>query len=190
MEHRITCMSLSIYVMSVLWALYPLAPLCRIEADLHRNCPLSKKKATFPRTCFLTFPWQQQTLHTRGARGLQLKQGLSLRDTAAEDGLRLPLHPLLLSFFFFLGLFSLYPHLPPFSFANFFMALSQTDTPSVVLSVCACVWIETQTPPFRITREGVLKPSSCPTKTQLFPGPVGSSGTHGPLPHAHITPTV
>lgn len=68
---------------------------------------------------------------------MQLKQGLSLRDTAAEDGLRLPLHPLLLSFFLFSGLFSLYPHLPPFSFANFFMALSQTNTPSVVLSVCA-----------------------------------------------------
>lgn len=66
-------------------------------ADPHRSWPFSKKnkKNHFLFTHFLTFPWQQQTLHTRGARGLQLKQGLSLREAAAEDGLRLLLFSLL-----------------------------------------------------------------------------------------------
>lgn len=73
-------------LMSVLLAVFPLAALCRVEADLHRNCPLLKTL-----TRFLHFPWKQQTLHSRGARVLQLKQGLSLSGTSDEDGLSLPL---------------------------------------------------------------------------------------------------
>lgn len=73
---------------------------CRVEADPQRDgahtCTHSKKKKAL--TYFLTFPWQQQTLHTRGARGLQLKQGLSLRESSAEDSLHtLFLHFLLLN---------------------------------------------------------------------------------------------
>lgn len=43
-------------------------------------------------THFITFPWQQQTLHTKGARGQKLKQGLSLPESAAEDGLGVPVY--------------------------------------------------------------------------------------------------
>lgn len=57
---------------------------------------LKKKKNC---TYFLPFPWQQQTLHTRGARGLQLKQELSL-GKMDPDSQSLPLVSCFMSFTF------------------------------------------------------------------------------------------
>lgn len=66
---------------SILCTVYPAE--CRLtRKETVRTHAHTQKKAL---TYFLTFPWQQQTLHTRGARGLQLKQGLSLRESSAED---------------------------------------------------------------------------------------------------------
>lgn len=64
---------------SILCAVYPSATLHQVEADLYRNCPLSRSQKKEKPHLLSPFPWQQQTLHTRGARGLQLKQELSLR---------------------------------------------------------------------------------------------------------------
>lgn len=111
-----------------------------------QKLPPLKKKAL---THFPTFPWQQQTLHTRGARGLQLKQGLSLRETTAEDSLRLSLISLqslrclffFSSFFLILSLFCHSRHGP-----------SQTHTHTSYLPL---MLLQAHTPTSRITRVSV-----------------------------------
>lgn len=127
-------------------SVYALATRCHAEADLHRNCPLSKKKAL---THFPTFPWQQQTLHTRGARGLQLKQGLSLRETTAEDSLRLSLISLqsLRCLFFFL-------FLPHFVFVLSLSPRPLTNTHTHT-SYLPLMLLQAHTPTSRITRVSV-----------------------------------
>lgn len=153
-------------LLSILFAVFPLAALFRLEADLHRNCPLLKTL-----TRFLYFPWKQQTLHSRGARGLQLKQGLSLRGTTDEDGLSLPLISLQFFCFSFLIYLCLW-------FVTLFM------TPQIrthILTSCSLSYKQTHTS--RITRECSNPPPR--TKPWLFPGPLGSSGTHGSERHTH-----
>lgn len=84
---------------------------------------------------FLTFPWQQQTLHTRGARGLQLKQSSVLERPV------LLLVPLIFQQFVFLNPTSRFI----FPGCSALCLLKNTYLPQVLLSFIH--WKHTHLPP-------------------------------------------